>query len=95
MFIIDCINIRKATERPQVYDVKSAVKFDPDQPDIYTPEIVLKKLKKISNTKWQQPLGDGTGTKVIADDIIKRLNDSNLRGHLPPDNHLPIQRSFM
>lgn len=90
-----CINIRKATERPQVYDVKSAVKFDPDQPDIYTPEIVLKKLKKISNTKWQQPLGDGTGTKVIADDIIKRLNDSNLRGHLPSDNHLPIQRSFM
>lgn len=92
---IPCINIRKATERPQVYDVKSAVKFDPDQPEIYSPETILKKLKKITGTKWNQPLGDGTGTKVIAEDIIRRLVEDRVRGHLPTDNHLPIKRSFM
>ncbi len=92
---IPCINIRKATERPQVYDVKSAVKFDPDQPEKYTPEIVFKKLEKITGTTWKQPLGDGTGTKVIAEDIVRRLRTNTLRGHLPVDNHLPIARSFM
>ena len=92
---IPCINIRKATERPQVYDVRSAVKFDPDQPEKYTPEIVYKKLKKIIGTTWKQPLGDGNGTNVIADDIIRRLREDKLHGHLPEDSHLPLQRSFM
>lgn len=92
---IPCINIRKATERPQVYDVKSAVKFDPDQPEKYTPEITYKKLEKITGTTWKQPLGNGSGSKVIAEDIIQRLRENKLRGHLPHDNHLPIKRSFM
>ncbi|MEK7572922.1 MAG: UDP-N-acetylglucosamine 2-epimerase (non-hydrolyzing) [Patescibacteria group bacterium] len=92
---IPCINIRKATERPQVYDVLSAVKFDPDQPEKYTPEIVLKKLEKITGTIWKQPLGDGTGARQIAEDIIKRLRENKLHGHLPADNHLPLKRSFM
>jgi UDP-N-acetylglucosamine 2-epimerase len=92
---VPCINIRKATERPQVYDVRSAVKFDPDQPEKYTPELIFKKLEKITGTTWQHPFGDGTGTKVIADDIIDRLRNNKLRGHLPEDNHLPIKRSFM
>jgi len=92
---IPCINIRKATERPQVYDVKSAVKFDPDLPEIYTPKIIFEKLKKIIGTKWAQPLGDGTGARVIAEDILKRVKSNSLRGHLPKDNNLPIKRSFM
>lgn len=92
---IPCINIRKATERPQVYDVHSAVKFDPDKAEKYTPEIIFKKLEKITGTKWQQPFGGSNGTREIAEDIIKRLRENRLRGHLPEDNHLPIQRSFM
>lgn len=92
---IPCVNIRKATERPQVYDVRSAVKFDPDQPTKYTPEIIFKKLEKITGTTWKQPLGDGTGAQQIAEDIIKRLRNNQLRGHLPNDNHLPISRPFM
>lgn len=92
---VPCINIRKATERPQVYDVLSAVKFDPDQPEKYKPEIILQKLKKITGTVWHQPLGDGTGTKQIANDIIMRLRKNQLRGHLPKDNNLPLERPFM
>lgn len=92
---IPAVQIRKSTERPQVYDVKGAVKFDPDQPKKYTPEIVYKKLNAITGTRWKHILGDGKASKRIAKDIIKRLRKGNIRGHLPEDNHLPIKRSFM
>jgi len=92
---IPCINLRKSTERPQVYDIRGCVKFDPDQPDKYTPEIVYKKLEKISGTKWKQNLGDGKASRRIADDIIKRVKSNDLRGHLPENSNLPIARSFI
>jgi len=92
---IPCINVRKATERPQVYDVHASVKFDPDQPKKYTPELVLKKLEKITGTSWPNPFGDGKSSKRIAEDIIKRVRSNKLRGFLPENNHLPIERSFM
>ncbi len=92
---IPCVNIRKSTERPQVYDVLGAVKFDPDQPQKYTPEIIYKKLDKIIGTKWQQTLGDGKASERIANDLIMRLRSGRLLGHLPENNHLPIKRSFM
>lgn len=92
---VPCINIRKSTERPQVYDVLGAVKFDPDQPEKYTPEIIYKKLNKIIGTTWKQTLGDGKASERIANDLIKRLRENRLRGHLPENNHLPIKRSFM
>lgn len=92
---IPAVQIRKSTERPQVYDVKGAVKFDPDQPKKYTPEIVYKKLAKITGTSWKHTLGDGRASERIAKDIIKRLRTGDLRGHLPKNIHLPIARSFM
>lgn len=92
---IPAVQIRKSTERPQVYDVRGAVKFDPDQPGKYTPELVYKKLEKITGTHWNHTLGDGHASERIAKDIIKRLRSGNIRGHLPKNNHLPIKRSFM
>ena len=92
---IPAVQMRKSTERPQVYDVRGAVKFDPDQPDKYTPEIIYKKLKAISNTKWNHILGDGHSSERIAKDIVNRLRTGDLRGHLPENNNLPIKRSFI
>lgn len=92
---VPCVNIRKSTERPQIYDVRGAVKFDPDQPKKYPPKLLYKKLNKIIGTTWQHTLGDGKSSKRIAQDIIKRLRTGKLRGHLPKDNHLPISRSFI
>lgn len=92
---IPAVQIRKSTERPQVYDVKGAVKFDPDQPKKYTPEIVYKKLEKITLTKWKHTLGDGHASERIAKDIVERLRNENLRGHIPENSHFPIKRSFM
>ena len=92
---IPSVQMRKSTERPQIYDVKSSVKFDPDRPDVYTTAIVFEKLKKITGTNWQHTLGDGKASERIAKDLIYRLRKNKLRGHLPENNHLPIQRSFI
>ncbi len=92
---IPAVQIRKSTERPQVYDVKGTVKFDPDQPEKYTPEIVYKKLEKITGTRWKNTLGDGHASERIAKDLIHRLRKNKLRGHLPKNSNLPIKRSFM
>lgn len=92
---IPCINMRKSTERPQVYDVKASVKFDPDEPNKYPPKIIYKKLEVISKNPWKQNLGDGKASIRIANDIIQRLRNDSIRGHLPKNNHLPIERSFI
>lgn len=92
---IPCINIRKSTERPQVYEVKGAVKFDPDQPSKYTPDIIYRKLTKITGSHWMHTLGDGKASERIATDIITRLRKNTLRGFLPKNIHLSIIRSFM
>jgi UDP-N-acetylglucosamine 2-epimerase (non-hydrolysing) len=92
---IPAVQIRKSTERPQVYDVRSCVKFDPDQPEKYTPALVIKKLKKITGTKWEHTLGDGKSSERIANDLIDRLRTGRLRGHLVENSPLPVWRSFM
>ncbi len=91
---IPAVQIRKSTERPEVYDVGGAVKFDPAQPKKYTPEVVFKKLDKITGKKWKQILGDGKSSKRIADDIIRRIRSGNIRGHLVENLHLPYKRSY-
>ena len=41
---IPSLQMRKATERPQTYDSKSSVKFDPTRPQDYPAEVIFKKL---------------------------------------------------
>lgn len=91
---IPCIQMRKATERPQVYDVGGCVKFDPDRIVDYPPKKVLEKLRSLVGKKWEHSLGDGLSSQRIAEDLIDRVRSSRLRGHLYENNHLPIQRSL-
>lgn len=95
IFNIPAVQMRKSTERPQVYDVGGTVKFDPDQPEKYTPEIIYKKLEKITGRSWKHTLGDGRASERIAKDIINRLRSGRLRGHLPENSNLPLERSFI
>ena len=92
---VPCVQMRKATERPQVYDVGGCVKFDPDQAEKYPPSLVYAKLRTLFGKKWQHTLCDGLSSKRVADDLINRLRTNNLRGHLYEHNHLPIQRSLI
>ncbi len=92
---IPAIQMRKSTERPQVYDVQSCVKFDPEQPKKYPFGRVLKKLAYIQQHRtWKQPLGDGCASKRIAQDLIKRVRTNAFRTHSPKALHLSTERSY-
>ncbi len=91
---VPTVQMRKSTERPEVYDAGGCVKFDPDQPKKYPAVLIFKKLEKIAGIKWKHKLGDGKSSERISNDIIKRLRSGKLKGHLFADSHLPIARSL-
>jgi len=92
---IPAIQMRKSTERPQVYDVGACVKFDPSQKHRYPTYVILKKLAYIINhTSWKHTLGDGRASKRIASDLIKRYRRNTFFGHNPLNSHIPVKRSY-
>ncbi len=91
---VPSIQIRKATERPQVYDVGSSVKFDPALPEAYPVDEVYRKVEALYGRTWPNPLGDGKSSQRIADDMLTRLENGTFGRHKPGDYHLDIRRSF-
>src|SRR5207247_1201944 len=85
---IPSVQMRKATERPQVYDARSSVKFDPAEPEKYPIDEVYAKLDYIAGTTWEHKLGDGKASQRIVDDLARRAREDDFRGHLPWQYHL-------
>ena len=93
---IPSIQMRKATERPQVYDCRSSVKVDPEFLKVDDYENLHAKFEVISKTSWEHRLGDGLASSRIVNDLISRIKDPNgFRNHTPDKYHLPIERSFI
>ena len=91
---VPSVQMRKATERPQVYDCRSSVKFDPAEPERYPVEEVFAKLDAIRGTAWEHGLGDGKASQRIVDDLARRAREDDFRGHRPEQYHLDIRRSY-
>lgn len=91
---VPSLQMRKATERPQVYDVGSSVKFDPSQPGKYSHDVVFRKLEGLYGKKWKHNLGDGRASERIVKDLLDRLRTDNFRMHKPEDYHLKIAHSY-
>ncbi|SVC57738.1 uncharacterized protein METZ01_LOCUS310592, partial [marine metagenome] len=91
---VPSLQIRKATERPQVYDAGSSVKYDPTQPDRYPHDIIFHKFEDLFGKKWEHNLGDGKASERIVNDLLKRLRNNGFRMHKPEDYHLEIARSY-
>lgn len=91
---IPSLQMRKATERPQVYDAGSSVKFDPDQAEKYPNDVVLEKLEKLYGKNWEHSLGDGKASQRLVDDLLGRLNNDTFRQHKPENYHQKIDRSY-
>ena len=91
---VPSLQIRKATERPQVYDAGSSVKFDPTLPENYPYDIVYNKFESLYGKKWQHNLGDGKASDRIVDDLIMRLRNDGFGMHKPEQYHLDINRSY-
>ena len=91
---VPSVQMRKSTERPQVYDAKSSVKFDPAEASRYPAADVFRKLEALRGTKWTHPLGDGRSSQRIAEDLHRRLVEGDFSRHRPDQYHVPIARSY-
>lgn len=91
---VPSVQMRRATERPQVYDVRSSVKFDPAEPERYPVADVLAKLESLVGTQWEHGLGDGRASERIVDDLARRAREDDLAGHRPEQYHVPVARSY-
>ena len=91
---VPSVQMRKSTERPQVYDVGSSVKFDPAEPNKYPAEVVFGKLGSLYGKHWPQTLGDGKSSERIANDLHRRIVENDFAGHRPEHCHVPIGRSY-
>jgi UDP-N-acetylglucosamine 2-epimerase len=91
---VPSLQIRKATERPQVYDVGSSVKYDPALPERYPFDRVFAKLESLHGKRWEHGLGDGKASERIVADLSDRMRRGGFRGHEPEDSHLDVRRSF-
>lgn len=91
---VPSLQIRKATERPQVYDAGSSVKYDSAQPSLYPHEVVYQKLENLYGMNWEHNLGDGKASERIVNDLLNRLRNNGFRMHKPEDYHLEIARSY-
>jgi len=91
---VPSLQIRKATERPQVYDAGSSVKFDPSQPDRYPQDEIYRKFESLYGKTWEHHLGDGKASQRIVDDLLDRLKNDGFLMHKPEKYHLKIARSY-
>ena len=91
---VPSLQMRKATERPQVYDVGSSVKFDPTNPKKYPAARVFAKTEALRGRLWKHKLGDGKASERIYKDMIKRLLSGTVANHRPTDYHLDVRRSY-
>ena len=91
---IPTLQMRKSTERPQVYDVGSSVKFDPAEPEKYPADVVLRKLEALYGKTWPHTLGDGKASQRIAEDLHRRVVENDFARHKPEQYHVPISRSY-
>ena len=89
---IPSIQMRYSTERPEVYDVKASVKFDPTIHDNNYGQII----DKVNSLKrgWKNPFGDGNSSQVIVNDLIELSKSDNFRKHMPSDYSFDTSRSF-
>jgi UDP-N-acetylglucosamine 2-epimerase (non-hydrolysing) len=89
---VPSVQMRKATERPQTYDCKSSVKFDPL---VDNPQQTIEKLKSIEGTTWNHNLGDGKASSRLVEDLVSRLLSRQGPSTHRRDQYLiPTDRSY-
>tara|TARA_B100000927_G_scaffold260811_1_gene230619 strand:+ start:1688 stop:2845 length:1158 start_codon:yes stop_codon:yes gene_type:complete len=90
---IPSIQMRYSTERPEVYDVKASVKFDPTVNDDSAIS-VINKVNGLISTKWGNPFGDGTASEIIVNDLVELSKQNNFKKHNSSDYPFDVSNSF-
>ena len=91
---IPTVQMRHSTERPEVYEVKSSIKFDPTINNDNLEDVHFKAYE-LKSTVWKHPFGDGTASKVIVDDLIDLSKNNNFNKHARENYDFDISRSFL
>lgn len=92
---VPSVQMRRSTERPQVYDCRSSVKFDPANGDgEQAVHDVVRKFEGLHGTTWDHGLGDGRASERIVNDLVGRLRAGWVGGHDPASSHLDVSRSY-
>ncbi len=91
---VPSVQMRRSTERPQVYDAGASVKFDPSDPHNFPPDLVMRKLQSLFGKRWEHNLGDGKTSERIATDLHRRFVENDFNRHKPTDYRITIARSY-
>ena len=89
---VPSIQMRYSTERPEVYDVKASVKFDPTNNLVDSNEVIGAVMNL--NRGWSHPFGDGNSSEIIVKDLIELSNSNTFKRHSPKDYPFDTSRSF-
>jgi UDP-N-acetylglucosamine 2-epimerase (non-hydrolysing) len=90
---IPTIQMRRSTERPEVYIVGSSIKFDPNSDQKY--KDVLDKFSVIIPGSWNHTLGDGKASYRICKDLLDCWSRDEFTGHSPSNKVKFSSRSYM
>ena len=90
---IPSIQMRYSTERPEVYDVKASIKFDPTLENEAVDKI-LDGVSNMINSNWINPFGDGNSSEIIVRDLIQLCEENSFSRHKPSDYSFGISNSF-
>ena len=90
---IPSIQMRYSTERPEVYDVKASIKFDPTLENEAVDKI-LEGVSNMINSSWSNPFGDGNSSEIIVQDLIQLCEENSFSRHEPSDYSFDISNSF-
>ena len=91
---IPSIQFRYSTERPEVYEVGSSIKFDPTlKYENYN--LLHESAESLANSNWQQPFGDGTASQTIVEDLIYLSKNNDFNKHKKENYDFDISRSFL
>ena len=89
---VPSIQMRYSTERPEVYDVRASVKFDPTNNLVDSNEVIGAVMNL--NRGWSHPFGDGNSSEIIVKDLIELSNSNTFKRHSPKDYPFDTSRSF-
>lgn len=92
---VPSVQMRTSTERPQVYDSGSSIKFDPAiTRTVQDLDRVIMAARDRRGEMNPHTLGDGKASQRIVTDLVERLRKENFRGHQPNSSRRPIERNY-
>jgi len=86
--------MRHSTERPEVYEVGSSIKFDPSS-EVLELDQYHSKAFELNKTEWSHPFGNGKSSESIVNDLIDLSKNNKFNMHEKEDYDFDISRSFL